>query len=172
MAQDKLQARGQGSFSLDDPTQGLMHDHNYLRQLMQHYLRTQDEQVRQQAGPQICEALQTHTMLEEAVFYPRVQTLDPALVEKCLNDHQDIDELLLQLNKLQPAEKAYVDLMQKLHDALISHIEVEEQQLFPAVRNSAMDLKDLALRMQAYESNLISTQAASGKRSQPRTPLH
>jgi hemerythrin superfamily protein len=172
MAQDKVQARGQGNFSLDDPTQALTHDHNYLRQLMQHYLTTQDKQVKQQAGPQICEALQIHTTLEEAVFYPRVQALDPVLVEKCLDDHQEIDELLMQLQELQSGEEAYDDLMQQLHDAVISHIEVEEQQLFPAVRNSALDLQDLALRMQAYESNLISTQAASSKGAEPGSPLH
>ena len=40
MAQDKLQPRGQGSFSLDDPTEALMHDHNYVRQLFQRYLTT------------------------------------------------------------------------------------------------------------------------------------
>ena len=170
MAQDNANARTQGSFSLDDPTQALMQDHEYVRQLFQRYLSTQDELVKQQAGPQICDALQMHTSLEEAVFYPRVQDIDPALVEKCEDDHQQADELLVQLQELQPGEPAYDDLMQQLRDAIISHIEVEEQQLFPAVRNSAMDLQDLALRMQAYESNLISSQAASGKGSQSGRP--
>ncbi len=172
MAQENPSQRAQGSFSLDDPTQALIQDHNYVRQLFQRYLSTSDMQVKQQAGPQICDALQMHTTLEEAVFYPRVQDIDPALVEKCEDDHQQADELLVQLQELQPGESAYDDLMQQLQDAIIAHIEVEEQQLFPAVRNSAMDLQDLALRMQAYESNLISTQAASGKGSQPGSQLH
>lgn len=165
-------SRGRGSFSLDDPTQALMHDHNYVRQLMQRYLSTDDELVKQQAGPEICDALQMHTTLEEAVFYPRVQELDPALVEKCQDDHQEADELLVQLQELQPGEDAYDDLMHQLHDVVIAHIEVEEQQLFPAVRNAGMDLQDLALRMQAYESNLISAQAASGRGAQPGGQRH
>lgn len=172
MAKDSFQARGQGSFSLDDPTQALIHDHNYVRQLMQRYLSTQDEQVKQQAGPRICEALQMHTTLEEAVFYPRVQELDPALVERCQDDHQEADELLVQLQELQPGEEAYDDLMQQLHDIVTAHIELEEQQLFPAVRNAGMDLQDLALRMQAYESNLISTQAAAGRDARPGGQMH
>lgn len=172
MADDTYQARGQGSFSLDDPTQALIHDHNYVRQLMQRYLSTQDEQVKQQSGPQICEALQMHTTLEEAVFYPRVQDLDPALVEKCLDDHQQADEILVQLQELNPGEEAYEDLMQQLHDVITAHMDIEEQQLFPAVRHASIDLQDLALRMQAYESNLISTQAASGRGAQPGDQLH
>lgn len=172
MAQDNPSQRAQGSFSLDDPTEALMQDHHYVRQLFSRYLSTRDPLVKQQAGPQICDALQMHTTLEEAVFYPRVQDVDPALIEKCEDDHQQADELLVQLQELQPGEATYDDLMQQLHDAIIAHIEVEEQQLFPAVRNSAMDLQDLALRMQAYESNLISSQAASGKSGQPGSQLH
>ncbi len=167
MAQDNIQARSRGTVALDDPTQSLMHDHNYVRQLMQRYLTTQDMRVRQQCGPQICQALQMHTTLEEAVFYPRVESLDPVLVEKCREDHQSADELLVQMQELQPAEAAYDDLMQQLNDIIVAHIEVEEQELFPAVRNAGIDLQDLALRMQAYESNLISTQAASGRGAQP-----
>ena len=172
MAQENPSQRAQGSFSLDDPTQALIQDHNYVRQLFQRYLSTSDMQVKQQAGPQICDALQMHTTLEEAVFYPRVQEIDAALVEKCQDDHQQADEILVQLQELQAGEAAYDDLMQQLHDAIIAHIELEEQELFPAVRNSAIDLQDLALRMQAYESNLISTQAASGKGPHPGSQLH
>jgi hemerythrin superfamily protein len=172
MAQDNPTARAHGSVALDDPTQSLMQDHDYVRQLFQRYLSTQDIRVKQQAGPQICDALDRHTTLEEAVFYPRVQHLDPALVGKCEDDHQQADELLMQLQDLKPGESAYDGLMQQLRDAIIAHIEVEEQQLFPAVRQSTMDLQDLALRMQTYESNLISTQAASSKGAQRGTPLH
>lgn len=172
MAQDNPSQRVQGSFSLDDPTEALMQDHHYLRQLFQRYLSTRDDLVKRQAGPQICDALQRHTALEEAVFYPRVQDVDPALVEKCQDDHQQADELLVQLQEMQPGEAAYDALMQQLSDAIIAHIDLEEQQLFPAVRNAAMDLQDLALRMQAYESNLISTQAASSKGANPGGALH
>ena len=139
MAQDNPSQRAQGNFSLDDPTQALMQDHAYVRQLFQRYLSTQDDLVKQQAGPQICDALQMHTTLEEGVFYPHVQDIDPALVEKCEDDHQQADELLVQLQELQPGEAACDELMQQLRDAIIAHIEVEEQQLFPAVRNSAME---------------------------------
>ncbi len=172
MAQDNLQARSRGSVSLDDPTQSLQHDHDYVRQLLLHYFGTEDERVRQQAGQQICEALQLHTTLEEAVFYPRVQAIDPALVEKCQDDHQVADELLVQLLELQAGEPAFDELMQQLQDSVIAQMEVEEQQLFPAGRSAAIDLQDLALRMQAYEANLISTQAASGRGAQPGSGLH
>lgn len=167
MANQTIEARRQGSFPTQDPTQALIQDHEYVKQLMQRYLSTQDPQVKAMAGPQICEALVMHTSLEEAVFYPRVQALDAALIGHCEEDHRAADELIEQLQALTPGEEEYDQLMQQLHEAIVSHITVEEQQLFPTVRSSSLNLQDLALQMQAYESNLVATQAASGQSQRP-----
>ncbi len=165
-------ARAPGNFAPDDPTRALMQDHRYVRELFQRYLGTQDLQVRQNAGPRICEALQLHTALEEAVFYPSARTVDAALVDKCSNDHAQAEQLIAQLQGLQPGVAQYDQLMQQLCDAIYAHIEVEEQQLFPAVRNAALDLQDLALRMQAYESNMVASRARAGQTGQRGEPLH
>lgn len=165
-------ARTQGKFAPDDPTRGLLHDHNYVKELFQRYLSTQDLQVKQNAGPRLCDALQMHTALEDAVFYPSVKQLDTALVEQCSSEHQQAAQLITQLQALQPGEAQYDPLMQQLHDLIHAHIEREEQQLFPAVRNSTLDLQDLALRMQAYESSLVASKAREGQAGQRSEPLH
>jgi hemerythrin superfamily protein len=135
---------------------------------MQRYLATQDEKVKQYAGPKICEALLQHTRLEEAVFYPAVQKLDSAMITRCLDDHHAADELIEQLQNLSPGDSAYDGLMKQLHEAITAHIELEEQQLFPLVRQSSLNLQDLALRMQAYESSIVSTQASSSSQRSAR----
>lgn len=165
-------ARIPGSFALDDPTRSLMQDHHYVKALFQRYLGSQDTQVKQNAGPRICEALQMHTALEEAVFYPKAREVDAALVDKCSDDHAQAEQLISQLQTMQPGEAQYDPLMQQLSNAIYAHIELEEQQLFPAVRNAALDLQDLALRMQAYESSLAARQAREGQAGQRGEPLH
>ena len=165
-------ARAQGSFAPEDPTRALMQDHDYVRDLFQHYLGTQDAQVKQNAGPRICEALQLHTSLEESVFYPKAREVDAALIDKCIDDHQAAEQLITQLQSLNPGEPAYDDLMLQLRDAIHAHIELEEQQLFPAVRNSTLDLQQLALQMQAYESSIVSSQANASQGAQPGDQLH
>lgn len=169
MANQTIEARQQGSFPAEDPTQALIQDHEFVKQLMQRYLGTQDAQVKAMAGPQICEALQMHTSLEEAVFYPRVQALDAALIDRFEEDHQQADELITQLQSLNPGDEEYDDLMQQLQQAILSHITMEEQQLFPMVRSSSINLQDLALQMQAYEANLVSSQASGGQSKRPGT---
>ena len=108
-----------------------------------------------------------HTSLEEAVFYPRVQELDSALIDRCEDDHQQADELITQLQSLKPGDSEYDHLMQQLQQAILSHITVEEQQLFPMVRSSSINLQDLALQMKAYEANLVSSQAAGSQTERP-----
>ena len=171
MAQDVSQARSQGNFSLTDPTQALIHDHNYVKQLMQRYLSAQVPEVKKQAGPEICSTLQTHSRLEESVFYPRVHELNPTLIDKFESDHQAADEIIEKMQALEAGVAEYDELMQSLQEAIVAHIELEETQLFPLVRTSNMDLQDLALRMQAYESNIVATQASSTPRAQPGTSM-
>jgi hemerythrin superfamily protein len=167
MANQTIEARQQGNFPADDPTRALMQDHEFVRQLMQRYVSTQDVQVKAMAGPQICEALQMHSSLEEAVFYPRVQELDPALIDRCEEDHHQADEMIAQLQSLKPGDEDYDGLMQQLQQAILSHITMEEQQLFPMVRSSSINLQDLALQMKAYEANLISGQGAGAPSRRP-----
>ncbi|MGB4346523.1 MAG: hemerythrin domain-containing protein [Burkholderiaceae bacterium] len=155
-----IEARSRGHFPADDPMQGLEHDHNYVRQLMQRYLSTSDQQIKQQAGPRICEALEMHTSVEEATFYPRVEQFDPDMIERCLSDHEEADQLIMRLQNLSAGEPEYDALMQELHDVVIAHMALEEEQLFPAVREAAIDLHELANNMQAYESNLVAAQAS------------
>ena len=155
----EIEARVQGSFSSDDPTKALEHDHNYVKKLMHAYLTTQNKEVKKNVGPKICEALETHTSLEESVFYPHVKELNSALIERCLEDHQQADDLIRQMKELLPGEAEYDELMQQLHDSVMEHMSVEEKQLFTEVRDSDINLYDLALQMQSYESNLVAAHA-------------
>ena len=173
MEQNKIDARSQGSFPMDDPTQGLLHDHQFVRQLLQRYLSTQDEKVKQYAGPKICAALLQHTRLEESIFYPAVEKLDAAMITRCLDDHHAADELIEQMQSLEPGDSAYDELMSQLNDAIHAHMALEEEQLFPFVRKSNLNLQDLALRMQSFESNMLSAQAkSSGQRAARGDQLH
>jgi len=173
MEENKIAARSQGSFPLDDPSQGLLHDHHFVRQLLQRYLSTQDQKVKQYAGPKICEALLQHTRLEEAVFYPAVEKLDAAMITRCLDDHHAADELIEQMQNLSPGDAAYDELMKNLSDAIHAHMELEEQQLFPLVRQSSLNLQELALRMQSYESSVVSAKTkSSGQRTARGDQLH
>jgi hemerythrin superfamily protein len=86
-------------------------------------LSTEDQKVKQYAGPRICEALLQHTRLEEAVFYPAVEKLDVAMTTRCLDDHHAVDELIEQMQNLLPGDSDYDELVKHLNDAIHAHME-------------------------------------------------
>jgi hemerythrin superfamily protein len=164
MDMDPIENRSSGGFPVDDPMQALEKDHDFVKQLFEAFLNTDDMQVRQQAGPRILMLLEMHSALEEATFYPVVQSLDEDLVDECEEQHAQADQLIRQLKSMEVSDPQYEDLLQQLCDAVLQHIDVEENQLFPAVRESNLDLEAMGLEMQAYEANMVATQAQLSER--------
>ncbi|MBM3338040.1 MAG: hypothetical protein FJY60_10225, partial [Betaproteobacteria bacterium] len=96
-----------------------------------------------------------------------------AMIARCHDNHHAVDELIEQMQSLSPGDAAYDELMKHLNDAIHAHMEIEEQQLFPLVRQSSLNLQDLALRIQSYESSMVSAKAKSvGQRTVRGDQLH
>lgn len=159
MITDPIGNRRSEGFPVSDPLQALEKDHNYVKKLFERYLGTQDTLVKQEAGPEILLSLELHSMLEEAVFYPAVQQIDATLVDQCKDEHEQVDQLLHQMKHMDINDPQCGNLFQQLRDAVLQHIEVEEQQLFPAIRQASLDMGALGLKMQAYEANIVATKA-------------
>lgn len=159
MITDPIGNRRSEGFPTSDPLQALEKDHNFVKKLFERYFTTQDMRVKQEAGPEILELLEMHSSLEEAVFYPAVQQLNTSLVGQCQGEHEQADQLLQQLKSMDLNDPQCDSMFQQLRDAILQHIEVEEQQLFPAIRQANMDMEALGIQMQAYEANMVATQA-------------
>jgi hemerythrin superfamily protein len=108
--------------------------------------------------------LEMHSALEEATFYPAVQSLDDDLVDECEDQHAQADQLIQQLKSMEVSDPQYEQLLQQLCDAVLQHIDIEENQLFPVVRQSNLDLEAMGLEMQAYEANMVAMQAQLSER--------
>ncbi|SNT18304.1 Hemerythrin HHE cation binding domain-containing protein [Noviherbaspirillum humi] len=151
--------RGSGGFPVDSPLEALKKDHHFVKMLFERYLGSQDMKVKQEAGPRILQLLEMHDMLEERVFYPRVHECDPSLVDHCEEEHAQARQMMDQLKGMTPGDAQFDQLLAQLQKAILHHVQQEEQQLFPKVEQSKMDMTKLGLEMQAFESNMVSTQA-------------
>jgi iron-sulfur cluster repair protein YtfE (RIC family) len=56
-------------------------------------------------------------------------------------------------------------MFQQLSDAIMRHVEKEEQQLFPKVQQANLDLNAIGLEMQAYDANVVSALAQASDRT-------
>ncbi|WP_334188384.1 hemerythrin domain-containing protein [Noviherbaspirillum sp.] len=161
MEMDVNDRRGGAGFPVDQPLQALRMDHQLVRKLFDSYLGSQDMNVRKEAGRQILMNLELHDALEQTVFYPRVHEADASLVDSCEEDHQQVRQMIDQLKAMDDNDPQCEQMYRQLSEAVMQHVEVEEQQLFPKVEQANMDMSALGLEMQAFEANMVSGQASA-----------
>lgn len=151
--------RRQGEFPTDQPLEALRADHALARELFERYFQAQDRGERKGIGARILALLEMHTTLEESVFYPGVRKADPALVERCGHDHDEAKQLIERLALMNDGEEQADRMFHQLADAILTHVDLEEQQLFPKVEQAVIDLAAIGHEMQACEFRLIADRA-------------
>jgi hemerythrin superfamily protein len=145
---------------VDEPITELEADHILLRELFAAYLNTESPDARKDVGPRILVLLAVHAAIEEGVFYPSVHDVDPALVGQCEAEHEQASPLMEQLDGMDEGDPQTARMFRQLADVILKHIDTEEQQLFPKVRQSGLDLSVIAHDMHAFEAGLIAAAQA------------
>ena len=85
----------------------------------------------------IIELLTVHTYIENEVMYPRVRELLPDLEDDVLEsyeEHHVADLLVMELATMDPDDERFVAKTTVLIENVTHHIEEEEQEWFPQVR--------------------------------------
>jgi hemerythrin superfamily protein len=146
----------------------LKEDHKQVRKLFKQFQQA-GEGAKAQKGrlvEQILEALTVHTYLENEVMYPEVRKLLPDLEEDVLEsyeEHHVADVLCFELASMSPDDERFDAKTMVLIESVTHHIEEEEQDWFPKVRDGLgrKQLQELGARMVELRAN------APRKPSQP-----
>jgi hemerythrin-like domain-containing protein len=114
----------------------------------------------------IIELLTVHTYVENEVMYPRVRELLPDLeddVDESYEEHHVADLLVVELASMKPTDDRFDAKTTVLIENVRHHIEEEEQEWFPKVREGLgrKALQDLGANMQ------IARKKAPRRPSQP-----
>jgi hypothetical protein len=103
----------------------------------------------------LCLALEVHSQIEEEMFYPAMQAIDPQIVAKSLPEHAEVKRLVLALRGMSPAEPGFDATMMELMRNVIHHVAEEETTLLPdAERQLGAQLGELGVRMAARRLQL------------------
>lgn len=89
--------------------------------------------------PEICVALSLHATIEEEVFYPAVRSevvgeLDDVL--EAIEEHSLVKGLISELNTMTADEETYKAKAIVLMELVRHHVEEEEAEMFPRVREA------------------------------------
>lgn len=98
----------------------------------------------------VCVALEIHAQLEEEIFYPALRAVASGdeVLDKSEPEHDEMRQLITELQALTPADAGYDDRFLKLMRIVMHHVADEETTLLPmAERVLADQLGELGAKM-------------------------
>lgn len=155
----------------DDGTNALdllKHDHDEVDELFKNFEEIKDggdDEQKENLVTQICDALTIHAQIEETIFYPAARKALSAeegkdLLDEAAVEHQTLKDIVGRLEVAPTGDPLYDAGVKVLSEYVKHHVDEEENELFPKVRSSDMDLQ------------AIGRQLAERKRQLQRTESH
>jgi len=143
----------------------LKNDHKEIRRLFKDFEKAGENATVEKGRTvkKIIEILTVHTYLENEVMYPRVRELLPELEDDVLEsyeEHHVADVLVMELVGMKPDAERFDAKTTVLIENVRHHIEEEEQEWFPKVREG-LDRKTL---------QEIGAEMEKARKKAPRSP--
>jgi hemerythrin superfamily protein len=131
-------------------------DHEKVKQLFKKAEDANPERQRQ-LFEEIKQELETHTHIEETVFYPAVREADELkdMVLESLEEHKQVKTLLREMENLTSDSEKFEPKLKVLMENVEHHaVEEEEKKMFPKVRKimDAEKLDSLGQELEAAKS--------------------
>jgi hemerythrin superfamily protein len=147
----------------------LTQDHREVEDMFAELARETDPEERRRIADDVTIELVRHAVAEEMHLYPAVRqyvTDGDEIADKELADHAEVERLLKELGKTDPATPDFDTLVRRLVENVTSHVQDEEGNLFPALAKYTThdDLLDLGEKVQ-------SAKAAGDRKWSVRLPL-
>jgi hemerythrin superfamily protein len=114
----------------------LKQDHQKVKGLFQEISKGSDPNKRKELFDQIDTELEIHAHIEETLFYPALETHEELkdMVAEALEEHQEVKIMLEELEELGSESHDFGSKLQELIESVEHHVEEEEGEMFPKVR--------------------------------------
>jgi hemerythrin superfamily protein len=134
----------------------LQQDHKLVKELFDKFEKTKSEDKKAQIAEQICQELKVHAQIEEEIFYPSVreEIREEDLIDEATVEHQSAKDLIAQIEGEGPEGELFEAKVKVLGEYIQHHVKEEQNELFPQVRKTKVDLQALGERLQARKMEL------------------
>jgi hemerythrin superfamily protein len=144
----------------EDAVKLLKADHKEVSELVEKYKNGRLSKDRKVAvARQICMALTVHAQIEEEIFYPAAREAGRSgedLLDEAEVEHGSIKELVAAIENASPDDDELFDARVKvLGEYVKHHVKEEENELFPKIRKSDMDLEEVGAQLMARKEELM-----------------
>ncbi|MCI3950929.1 MAG: hemerythrin protein [Burkholderiales bacterium] len=151
--------------SRTDALSMLKADHDKVRKMFKDFekLDTEEDQEKAQLVKQACMELKIHSQIENEIVYPAIREAieDDDLMDEALVEHEAAEELISQLEQMQPGDEMYDAKFTVLGEYVNHHIAEEQKEMFPKARKAKIDLAELGEQMTARKHELMKGESAT-----------
>jgi hemerythrin superfamily protein len=137
-----------------DALELLKKDHQAVKDLFKRAETNKDEKQQKRLFEQIKTELETHTRIEETIFYPAMAERDELkdMVLESLEEHKQVKTLLREMENLTSNSEKFEPKLKVLMENVEHHAEEEEEgNMFPKVRKlfNKSELEKLGEQLEA-----------------------
>ncbi|MEP6604890.1 MAG: hemerythrin domain-containing protein [Nitrosospira sp.] len=138
----------------------LTEDHSKVKKMFKEFekLSKKDDMAgKEELAVQICKELSVHAQLEEEIFYPAVREAieEDDLMNEAMVEHASAKDLIAQIQSMATSDPMYDAVVTVLGEYINHHVEEEQNEMFPKVEKSDIDLDELGLEMAQRKEALI-----------------
>ncbi len=143
-----------------DAIETLEKDHDRIRSLFSEFNETTDPQELQDCFDKIGNILTIHAEAEEQVLYPEATNCEGTgeVIAKGYQDHDKGDQMVLEIKSISPSQSEFKQKVKELQSFILNHLDEEENDLFPKVRQGIDDrkLEELATEIKHTKAEVAS----------------
>jgi hemerythrin superfamily protein len=154
-------ARATHTRSTDAPQDAialLKQDHRTVEALFDEF-EDADESEQSALATRICQMLTVHAQIEEELLYPQAKEAfgeeDDQMVYEAEIEHGSAKELIAKIEAGTPEDPEFKPLVKVLSEYIKHHVKEEEKQLFPSLKDTELDLKELGSQLAHRKLELL-----------------
>ena len=140
----------------------LKNDHQEVDKLFRQYEEIKDgaeDAGKEDLVAKICDALTVHAQIEETIFYPAARRALPQeegqdLLNEAAVEHQTLKDIIGRLEAAPTSDPVYDAGVKVLSEYVKHHVREEENELFPKLRSSDMDLQAVGQQLAQRKEQL------------------
>jgi hemerythrin superfamily protein len=134
----------------------LTRDHRLMEELFTSFFQAAPQQLDPLAR-RLCKMIRIHTQIEEELFYPAARRAagSDRLVDESEREHAEAKQSVMRVESMTSDDAEFKQVVEQLRTQIASHVQSEEGQLFPQVRQAKLDLVALGITLAERRDTLM-----------------
>jgi hemerythrin superfamily protein len=130
----------------------LKQDHRMVESLFDEFAKA-DEDEQAAIAERVCQLLTVHTQIEEEIFYPAARDAlhddgkDVESIGEAEVEHGSLRELITKIENMTSDDELFKPTVTVLGTYVKQHVKEEETEIFPAVKRTELDLKEMGTEL-------------------------